>query len=315
MSSSYTPVVLLGPQRLKSTLSSAVRALGVEGRIATVTAGWQEREPEDQELHTHLDGKTINLRLYARAEEVFRRDPEFAAAHKRRQERLRQIQNLYELRLAHGMDAVIHLLRREGDLSILDPERESAMEAVRLLDRQHLERVQEVHAEFDREWRPGERDLIAHERRRIAEILKWTEALAIAGGHIAVLLNRLRLFDLTGMLRGQPVFAWSAGAMVITDRIVLFHDSPPQGRGNPELLDSGLGLTTGAIPLPHAFRRLKLEDPDRVARFVRRFRPARVFALEDGAQLYGKGLDWRGRLGVHELRWNGDLHEMAEEAS
>jgi peptidase E len=60
-------------------------------------------------------------------------------------------------------------------------------------------------------------------------LLAASHAVLIAGGHIAVLLNRLRLFDLSAVLRERPVFGWSAGAMVLTSRIVLFHDSPPRG--------------------------------------------------------------------------------------
>ena len=43
-------VILLGPQRLTPTLVNAVRGAGVEGDVAVVTAGWQEREEEVDEL-------------------------------------------------------------------------------------------------------------------------------------------------------------------------------------------------------------------------------------------------------------------------
>ncbi|MGH3193273.1 MAG: hypothetical protein ACRDPY_50885 [Streptosporangiaceae bacterium] len=52
-------VILLGPQR-RPTVDAAVRLLGaavrllgaavLDGPLATVTAGWQEREADDQEL-------------------------------------------------------------------------------------------------------------------------------------------------------------------------------------------------------------------------------------------------------------------------
>ena len=61
-------MTILGPQRLRPNLIESVRARGITGRIATITAGWQEREDEDRELHEHLEGRTVNLRLYHRAE-------------------------------------------------------------------------------------------------------------------------------------------------------------------------------------------------------------------------------------------------------
>ncbi len=45
--------------------------------------------------------------------------------------------------------------------------------------------------------------------------------------------------------------------MVVCETVVLFHDSPPQGAGNAEVLDAGLGLARGVIALPHARRRLR----------------------------------------------------------
>ena len=69
-------IVLLGPQRLKPTLIDAVKKLDVRGDFAAVTAGWQEREDEIDELSAHLDRPVTNLRLHARGEDVFQRDPE-----------------------------------------------------------------------------------------------------------------------------------------------------------------------------------------------------------------------------------------------
>ena len=61
-------VVLLGAQRFDPTLGEAVKDLGIKGRIATITAGWQEREEEDDDLEEHLAPlgiTTENLRLRA----------------------------------------------------------------------------------------------------------------------------------------------------------------------------------------------------------------------------------------------------------
>ena len=54
--------VLLGPQQLKQSLGAAVTALDVEGPIALVTAGWQEREDQDEDLPALFGRKLINLR-------------------------------------------------------------------------------------------------------------------------------------------------------------------------------------------------------------------------------------------------------------
>ena len=107
----------------------------------------------------------------------------------------------------------------------------------------------------------------------------------IAGGHAAVLLNRLRLFGLDAMVRDLPVLAWSAGAMVLSEQVVLFHDSPPQGAGNAEILDAGLGRCRGIVPLPRASDRLRLDDPVRVSILARRFTDQACVALDPGSRL------------------------------
>src|SRR5438093_12791972 len=245
-------VVLLGPQRFRPTLASAVQSLGIEGDVATVTAGWQEREDEDAELRDHLGSRAVNLMLHLRSDDVFAADPTFGAAHGLRQERLRQLQAVYRSRLALLKDAARELLKAEGDRWLLDPERDDAVRAIRELDAHHMERVREVHARFDETCRPHERSAIARHRLELAKVIEPTAALAIAGGHVAVLLNRLRLFGVMELAAGRPVLAWSAGAMAVAERIVLFHDSPPQGPGNAELLDPGLALIPSVVPFPHA---------------------------------------------------------------
>jgi hypothetical protein len=70
--------------------------------------------------------------------------------------------------------------------------------------------------------------------------------------------------------------------MALGRRVVLFHDSPPQGFGNAELLDSGLGLYRRMLVMPHARRRLKLGDPGRVTELARRFAPRVCVPLDDG---------------------------------
>ncbi len=285
-------VTLLGPQRFSPTLGEAVARAGISGRLASVTAGWQEREAEDLELHEHLGERTMNLMLYARGEDAFERDPELASAYRERQERLRELQEIYRSRLGYAQTALRELELRDGDPEILAPERESALQGIRALDEHHLARVDEVHAAFIRQLRPAERPAIERHSRQMVRQLEKVEGLAIAGGHVAILMNRLRLFDLGQKLKGKAVFAWSAGAMAIAERIVLFHHSPPQGYGNTEVLEHGLGLAKEVVLFPHARRRLALDDRRRVALLARRFAPALCIAMADGAWM---ALDQRGR--------------------
>jgi hypothetical protein len=278
-------IVLLGAQRFDPTLGAAVQELGLEGPIATITAGWQEREGEDADLHEHLAKRTVNLRLHRRAEEVFKRDAELHAAHRKKQEILRQKQDFYRIRLEHELAANHVIRQRKASPEVIEEEQAASIAAIRTLDEYHLGQCRRVEAEFDASVRPFERELVARHREEIAKVLGGCAALGIAGGHVATLLNRLRLFGISDLLSGHAVLAWSAGAMAISERIVLFHDSPPQGPGASEVLDEGLALIPGVVPLPQPETRLRMNDPERVSVMARRFAPARCLALPARARI------------------------------
>jgi len=311
-------VVVLGPQRLEPTVREAVREIapakhGASAHYAVITAGWEEREAEDGELAEHLGARMTNLALFARAEEVFRRDPELLTAMLAHHERKKKLQVLYRIRLAHALDAARSLLRRhspEDDGALLEIERAQAIDDIRRLDVQQLERLRELHAEFVAQWKPTERPSVEHHRAEIERILADCDALCIAGGHVLILLNRLRMFGIASLVGTLPVVCWSAGAMALSDRIVLFHDSPPQGQGDPEVLESGIHLFEGLVPLPHAKRRLRLDDPIRVGLFSRRFDPSICAVLDEGTRVDWNGRGWSGKAGTKRLCDDGTLQEI-----
>ncbi len=304
------PITLLGPQRLKPTIIESVKALKIKGSIATVTAGWQEREDEDEELDEHLGGKTVNLRLYHRTAAIMKADPKLHDALRDRQNRLKELQKLYRLRLGHELQAARDLLAVEGDGDILLDQQEAALEDLRRLDQSHLHRVRRIHDDFEHEHSLDTHEEVAKHRAEVQKTLSECAALAVAGGHVAILLNRLRLLDVAKASKEMPLFLWSAGAMAFSERVVLFHDSPPQGQGNPEVLEVGLGCVKGLIPLPHARRRLRLYDRTRVSLFARRFQDSQCIAFDEGSHLR---FDRKGKRDVERARRllaTGELEEM-----
>ena len=104
--------VLLGPQRFMTTAGSTLRALEVEGLVATITAGWEEREDEDAELDAVLDGRSRNLRLHHRMFDVLEKDPAFAAAALAFRDRHDELLGFYRLRLQGAMEGVYAVQRR-----------------------------------------------------------------------------------------------------------------------------------------------------------------------------------------------------------
>jgi len=276
-------VTLLGPQR-RSTLDTVAAALYPEGTVATITAGWQEREPDDGELSKLLGARDVNLRLYQRWLDVQERDPGFAAGERRLTGVLDELQDIYLLRLDHALQAVYAVQRRSDSPPLRAGVLAEAVDAVRELDAAHLRRVSAVRGEFYQGLQPHDRPVIAEHRADVAGLLGDAAGLVIAGGHVGVLADVLHLFNVAASLR-SGVIAWSAGAMALAERIVLFHDRSARGPGHPEIWGGGLSLYRNVVPLPHARSRLLLEDTPRMAVFARRFAPARCVLLENGTRM------------------------------
>jgi hypothetical protein len=283
-------IILLGPQR-RPTLEGVARSLlpgpdpGLAGPVATITAGWQEREPDDAELSALLSaaGRAVNLALYRRWLDVRDRDPEYRAGEQRLAVVLAELQDVYLLRLDYALQAVYAMQRRSASASA-DALGE-AVEAVRELDAAHLNRVNSARGEFFARLEPHARPVIAEHRAEVSAVLADAAALVITGGHVGVLAEVLHLFNIAAALQGSPVIAWSAGAMALADRIVLFHDRSPRGPGHAEVYGSGLSLLRDVVLLPHARARLLLDDTARMAVFARRFGPARCVPLEAGTRI------------------------------
>jgi len=285
-------VLLLGPQFRAPNLREALGHAGLHGPVVTITAGWQEREGELGALEEHLGEPARDLRLYERTEAVFAHEPGLHEAYRARQNELRRLQDLYRVRLGHAKAAARELLESDDDSPLADKARRSAIAALRRLDAEHLRDIRALHHRFDADWSPERRPVLATQFTELERLIGAAGLVCIAGGHVAVLLNRLKLFGLERALRGRPVAAWSAGAMVLAERIVLFHDHPPQGAGNAEVFEAGLGLVRGTVFLPHAAIRLATSDRRRVALLARRLAPASGYTLDDGSRLLWR----RGRL-------------------
>jgi hypothetical protein len=280
-------VTVLGPQR-RPTLGAVVAAEYPQGPIATITAGWQEREGDDAELGTLLGSRDVNLMLHRRWLDVAERDPGFAAGERAAQAVLDELAALYLLRLDHALQALYAVQRRSGGGRLRASVLAESLAAVRELDRAHLHRVSEVRLEFYQRLRPHDRPVIAAHRAEVAGVLGGAAALVVAGGHVGVLADVLHLFNVAAALR-SPVIAWSAGAMALSERIVLFGDRSAHGPGHPEVYGSGLSVLRGVVPLPHARARLLLDDAPRMAVFARRFAPDRCVLLENGTRIDSDG--------------------------
>jgi hypothetical protein len=155
---------------------------------------------------------------------------------------------------------------------------------VQSIDQWYLDAVDQLRGEFWADAPAEESEPLQRHRAEVAEAIGRASAVAIAGGHVGQLLRCLKLFDVNPTPE-QPVVAWSAGAMSLTDRVVLYHDRGPSGVVGSEIWDRGLGRAPRIVAMPHARRRLQMDDPMLLRVLARRFGDARCLLLDDGARV------------------------------
>jgi peptidase E len=277
--------ILLGPQSPVANLRGAIDASNVDGPIVAITAGWRDSEGEIEELIEIVGRPVEDLFLYEKAEKVFGSEPDLRALHRERQDKLHELQRLYRIRLRPTLAAARRLIRENSDPKLLAVEQRAAISQVRALDRHHLRRIMSIHRDFDLRRSGMDIPMANTLRESVHRQVEKAGLVLIAGGHVAVLLNRIRLFRLHDLLAQKSVIAWSAGAMALSDRIVLFHQKAPQGKSDAEVLDAGLGIVRRHVLLPHAQTRLDWQNQNRLALFSRRFAPAACCTLDNGSMI------------------------------
>lgn len=278
--------ILLGPQRPEVNLDSAIGQLGIDDApIAVISAAWQEAEGDIDDIQRLVSNPLHDLGLYQRTDTVFAADDALRSAYRLRQDQLIAQQRMYRLRLRQLMIAAREILRIEGDTKAVAEERRHAISQLRALDRHHLRQTRKIYARFDEQFSASHNDPLAESVARLEEDLARCQTVLITGGNVVVLMNRLRLFGFDSLLKDKNIVGWSAGAMVLCDRIVLFHDRMPQGRRDPEVMCAGLGIVSDTVLLPDARFRLRKNEAVRSSLFSRRFSPATCLTLDNGSLL------------------------------
>jgi hypothetical protein len=276
--------ILLGPQRFATTVTPALRSLEVEGPVAVVNAGWEERESDDAELDGLLDGRARNLRLHHRMMDVIEADERFRAAAIDFRDRHDELRAFYGIRLQAGMDAVHAVARRTSRHGTRAAALDDAVASLRAVDAWYSARLKDLYRDLDAAAPAEQSGPLVWHRGEIREALADCAAVVLPGGHVGSLLRALRMFAID-IPDDVPVVAWSAGAMALTDRVVLFHDFTPHGVSAPELYDRGLARLRGVVALPHARRRLRLDDEVDLSALAGRFPDHALVLLDDGTRL------------------------------
>ncbi len=304
--------LLLGPQRPVANVGTAIAGtLNADEPIAVISAAWQEAEGDIDDVRKLVPNPLHDLNLYQRADELFAKDETLRNAYRTRQDQLIEQQQMYRLRLRHLTIAARSILRAEGNVAAIADERRHAISQLRALDKHHLRQIRKINNRFTEQFNEQQHAALADNIAEIRQQLAGVSTVLITGGNVVVLLNRLDLFDLKPVLEQKNLVAWSAGAMVLCDRIVLFHDRLPQGRRDPEVMCEGLGLISDTVVLPDAGNRIRKNDLIRISLFSRRFSPAACLTLDNGSELLVQHGKVRHCESVRHISRDGRLIEVS----
>ncbi len=284
---------LLGPQPNHASLRAVLERVRPHSPLGLITAGWEAEEAKDESIRTAAGVPVTNLALFARTEKLFADDPELIRQLQVRQDELRHLRDAYNDRLHLLLKAARLTIRRKESLVEFSAERESAIDMVRQLDQELLQRTHQVHVAFEEKLQIAQRPFVRKHVDELRQITEGIGGLMIAGGHVAIILNRLQIFGILDLLPNVPIIAWSGGTMALSRQIVFFHDSPPQGPGDAEVLRAGMNLLDSILPLPDAHSRLHLTDQARVALFARRFAEFRCVVLDENIVLERSDNAWQ----------------------
>ena len=224
-------LVLLGPQPEYQSLRHALARLEIDSPVALITAGWEDDELEPRKLTPVMDALppgSFNLDLFQRTEDLFKADPAMIQALRDRQDELRLLRDLYRDRMELALDAARLTIRRRNERLDFAEERLSAIEAVQLLDRQYFLRTCQICDAWEARMKTASRPHVVRHVEEVRQLLSRASAIVIGGGHAAIILNRLKIFEILDSSVSLPVIAWSGGAMALADQVVFLRDGKQQ---------------------------------------------------------------------------------------
>jgi hypothetical protein len=304
-------VTLLGRLDDAVILGAEFDALGVDGPVALVTAGWEEGERNDAGIDRRLGGGSRNLGLYGRRLDVLGSDDEYANAERLVRTQLTELRETYAVRVRHALEGLAALRRRMGEEQT-GSELDIAIASVRAIDDAHVAAITDVYERFYAAHPPHERPVIAEHRAELAAIVSGCAAIAIAGGHVGTLNDCLHLCNIASLVDDKPLIAWSSGCMAISERIMVIDDDDPAGRAD-EIYDVGVGIARGLVALPVSAR-LRAHDSGELAVLAGRCVPNVCVVLDAGDRLQLQSGQPSGLEAVRVITPDGRVVQGAEAA-
>lgn len=277
------PLLLLGEQRERPRIQAALDRWGIAGPVGLIAAGWEEDEFEDDWLRESVSNPVVNSKLYELADQLFAEDPEVLKLLRDRQDALRELREINQVQTDRLCETARELLRRDATQETVRQPLATSFRHLQEVDAEYLATVSDTIRSFDQKISPDTRASAISYRQKVLKRLAGCEAILIAGGHVGVLLNRLKLSRLLSHI-SLPVIAWSGGAMALGRQVYFFHQFIPHVTGEIELSRKGMGWFEGIQLFPRSAERLKLNDPVEMALLGRRV-PDPCLLMTDSSEL------------------------------
>ena len=279
------------PSRVEGGFEQNIQNLGVYHEFNR----FREKSPTIYEHYHQKQEVVLRTKIFYR-----RKNVEFVAILRDQTKMMKE--TFPGVTLAHILD--YDVLHHEGDLTHFD-EREllfhyacqdvqDTLHKIRENDELMLRICRQIDSYFRDRSRVDENPTYIAIRDELRDRILSANSIVIFGGHMPVLLNRLRFFRLDDVFhealnRGTNFYTISAGSMSLAEKVIVYDDfhTDEYGRRQKEFefFDKGLGLVTKVQLFPHCMDRIQTDDEDNLSYLAHRFASGPCVGLNEESYL------------------------------
>ncbi|KAA3605241.1 MAG: esterase family protein [Calditrichaeota bacterium] len=171
---------------------------------------------------------------------------------------------------------------------------QNTMQNIITYDQKMVNVVEEMDEHFTSYSKLKENLVYQEKRKRLEERILTSNSIFILDGHISVLMNRLRFFDLRdafveALNRGTNFYLVGSGAEILCDKMILFNSDKKLGDNQTEhfeFYDNGFGIIKNIQIMPKNIDEIDFSNKELLTHLANRFNSHTSVFLNKGSYLF-----------------------------
>lgn len=205
--------------------------------------------------------------------------------------------NLYEI-LNYELDEKLinykKLTPKELEKLFLCRQVQNTMQNIITYDQKMVDVIEEINEHFVSFSKLKENSVYQEKREKLKERILSSNSIFILDGHISVLMNRLRFFDLRDALlealnRGTNFYLVGSGAEILCDKMILFNSDKKLCKNQTEYFefyDNGFGIIKNIQIMPKNIDEIDFSNKELLTQLANRFNSHTSVFLNRGSYLF-----------------------------